>query len=67
MTKPLPLKVGDRASCTNGRKIGTIIEIGNPRGADEKHPQYHLQSDDGWFWWSWRRCLRKLPTRKEGA
>ena len=67
MTKPLPLKVGDRASCTNGRRIGTIVEIGNPKGPDVVNPQYHLESDDGWSWWSWRGNLRKLPARKEGA
>lgn len=62
MTKPLPLKVGDRARHDNGATVEVV-------GVDDDcaTPHVKVRYPNGGLWWELRSLLRKLPDRKEGA
>lgn len=69
MTKPLPLKVGDRVDFRLGGwgkyyRLGCkVLKIFTERKIEYDHL---LAYDNGAFWAA-RYELRKLPDRKEGA
>ena len=70
MTKPLPLKVGDRVTFIRniimGVRFPKLGMKGHVKKVDSVEGYFIVWDDRSRFCWCYRKELRRLPDRKEG-